>query len=48
MATVPLKNVTLPVGRGELVVSPDTVAVNVTACPVAEGFAEDISVVTVW
>lgn len=42
---VPSRNDTLPVGATELPEGPITVAVNVTDCPVTDGFAEEVTVV---
>jgi hypothetical protein len=47
MVIVPLRNVTVPVGvpaPGGVTV---TVAVKVTACPTADGFADEVTVVDV-
>jgi hypothetical protein len=50
MLVVPSENVTVPVGLATAVLPgllTDTVAVNVTACPDADGFTEDTTTVRV-
>jgi hypothetical protein len=44
---VPSRNETLPVGTVMFPLGPVTVAVNVTDCPAADGFCEDVTVVVV-
>ena len=41
----PSKNVTVPVGVPKAGATAVTVAVNVTACPRADGFSDDVTVV---